>query len=80
MGIVNRVKDEFFGSAPRYRTEKFFSNPIYDTSKNWSLTLFKCYLRMPRSADVIASENAGRANNRSAYLSSGTACLGIWMP
>ena len=38
------------------------------------------HLRMPRSADVSASENAGRANSRSAYFMSGAACLGIWMP
>src|SRR3954470_5013128 len=38
------------------------------------------HLRMPRSADVSASENAGRANRRSAYFISGAACLGIWMP
>jgi hypothetical protein len=38
------------------------------------------YLRMPRSAEVSASENAGRANRRSAYFISGAACFGIWMP
>ena len=38
------------------------------------------YLRIPRSADVSASENAGRANSRSAYFMSGAACFGIWMP
>ena len=38
------------------------------------------YLRIPRSADVSASENAGRANSRSAYFISGAACFGIWMP
>ena len=35
---------------------------------------------IPRSADVSASENAGRAKRRSAYFISGAACLGIWMP
>ena len=38
------------------------------------------HFRMPRSAEVSASENAGRANSRSAYFISGAACLGIWMP
>ncbi len=38
------------------------------------------YFRIPRSALVSASENAGRANSRSAYLSSGAACLGIVTP
>jgi hypothetical protein len=35
------------------------------------------HLRMPRSAEVSASEKAGRANSRSAYFISGAACLGI---
>ena len=38
------------------------------------------YLRIPRSAEVSASENAGRANSRSAYFMSGAAVFGIWMP
>jgi len=38
------------------------------------------YFRIPRSADVSASENAGRANSRSAYFMSGAACFGIWIP
>lgn len=38
------------------------------------------YFRMPRSAEVSASENAGRANRRSAYFMSGAAVFGIWMP
>jgi hypothetical protein len=38
------------------------------------------YLRIPRSAEVSASENAGRANSRSAYFMSGAAVLGIWIP
>ena len=38
------------------------------------------YFRMPRSAEVRASENAGRANSRSAYFSSGAACFGMEMP
>src|SRR5690349_10785012 len=38
------------------------------------------YFRIPRSAEVSASENAGRAKSRSAYFISGAACLGIWMP
>ena len=36
--------------------------------------------RMPRSADVSASENAGRANRRSAYFISGAAVFGICTP
>src|SRR4029077_19648075 len=39
-----------------------------------------CYFLIPRSADVRASENAGRANRRSAYFMSGAACLPIGMP
>jgi hypothetical protein len=38
------------------------------------------YLRIPRSAEVSASEKAGRANSRSAYFMSGAAVFGIWMP
>src|SRR5262249_43462570 len=35
------------------------------------------YLRIPRSADVSASENAGRENSRSAYFMSGAAGFGM---
>jgi len=38
------------------------------------------YLRIPRSADVNASMNAGRENRRSAYFISGAAGFGNWMP
>ena len=38
------------------------------------------HFRMPRSAEVSASEKAGRANSRSAYFISGAACFGITMP
>src|SRR5439155_7162003 len=38
------------------------------------------HLRIPRSAEVSASENAGRVNKRSAYFISGAACFGIWIP
>jgi hypothetical protein len=38
------------------------------------------HLRMPRSALVSASMNAGRENSRSAYFISGAACFGNWMP
>ena len=38
------------------------------------------HLRIPRSALVSASINAGRENRRSAYFIKGAACLGTWMP
>ena len=38
------------------------------------------YLRIPRSAEVSASENAGRAHSRSAYFIKGAAVFGIWIP
>ena len=38
------------------------------------------YFRIPRSADVSASMNAGRENSLSAYFISGAAGLGSWMP
>ena len=40
----------------------------------------RAYFRIPRSAEVSASENAGRANSRSAYFISGAAGLGIAIP
>src|SRR5258708_34921900 len=38
------------------------------------------YLRIPRSAEVSASMNAGREKSRSAYFISGAAGFGSWMP
>lgn len=38
------------------------------------------YFLIPRSAEVSASENAGRANSRSAYFMRGAACLGMAIP
>jgi hypothetical protein len=38
------------------------------------------YLRIPLSALVRASMNAGRENSRSAYFMSGAAGLGSWIP
>ena len=42
-------------------------NPLLDKMR---------HLRIPRSADVSASMNAGRENSRSAYFMSGAAGLG----
>jgi hypothetical protein len=38
------------------------------------------YFRIPRSAEVSASMNAGRENSRSEYFMSGAAGLGNAMP
>ena len=53
---------------------EFHANPVHSESRACR------YLRIPRSAEVSASENAGRANSRSAYFMSGAACFGIWIP
>src|SRR5437773_7104081 len=59
------------------RDDEFVSNR-YDASR---LALGGIrHLRIPRSAEVSASENAGRVNRRSAYFISGAACFGIWIP
>ena len=58
--------------------------PFYDSPPKGRPQRDACkadaYLRIPRSAEVSASENAGRENSRSAYFMSGAACFGIWTP
>jgi hypothetical protein len=57
---------------------------VYDTPRKVDPLRPACkadaYFRIPRSAEVKASENAGRENSRSAYFMSGAACFGICTP